>query len=121
MRSPHSGASSRPAAGAGERDDRLRDACALHPPALRASVPEGRPAPAAGLVLVDAFCPYHGRYLAEAAQDLYGAGVVHVTSEYMTRYLWMRREERQGGRWRFLSPWLGCSASPTRILWRWRS
>ena len=54
-------------------------------------------------------------------QDGGSAEAFDVTSEYMTRYLWMRREERQGGRWRFLSPWLGCSASPTRILWQWRS
>jgi len=36
-----------------------------------------------GLVQVDAFCPYHGRYLSNMAKLAYNAGIVNVVSDYV--------------------------------------
>jgi hypothetical protein len=40
------------------------------------------------IILMDGFCPYHGQYIAKAAHHLYGAAVIHVISDFCTRYLY---------------------------------
>jgi len=44
-----------------------------------------------GIILVDSFCPFHGRYLDRIAREAYGAGVVNVLSDYLTGYLYFER------------------------------
>ena len=44
-----------------------------------------------GLVLVDAFSPYHGQYLSTMAREAYGSGVVSVFSAYVTGYLYQEQ------------------------------
>ncbi len=39
------------------------------------------------IILMDAFSPYHGQYIAHAARHLYGAAVIHVLSDFFSRYL----------------------------------
>ena len=45
------------------------------------------------IILMDCFCPYHGQYLAGAAQHLYGAAVIPVLSDFCTRYLYQVEKE----------------------------
>ena len=40
------------------------------------------------LVIMDGFSPYHGQYIAHAALHNHGAAVIHVFSDFMTRYLY---------------------------------
>lgn len=40
-----------------------------------------------GLVLMDAFCPYHGGYLSSRAKVAYNAGIVHCVSDYVLNCL----------------------------------
>ena len=44
-----------------------------------------------GIILVDSFCPFHGRYLDRMAREAYGAGVINVLSDYLTGYLYFER------------------------------
>ena len=39
------------------------------------------------LIIMDGFSPYHGQYIAHAARQNYGTAVIHVFSDFMTRYL----------------------------------
>lgn len=39
-----------------------------------------------GLIFMDSFAPYHGRYLSKMARDAYGVAIVHVLSNYMTGF-----------------------------------
>jgi hypothetical protein len=39
------------------------------------------------LIVMDGFSPYHGQYIAHAARQNHGAAVIHVLSDFMTRYL----------------------------------
>lgn len=72
-------------------NDVLAEAYARHPPVPSIVFPGDAP-PSHGILLMDAFCPYHGKYLEEMALRAYGAGVVRVLSEYITRYIWIRSE-----------------------------
>jgi len=40
------------------------------------------------LIIMDGFSPYHGQYVAHAALHNHGAAVIHVFSDFMTRYLY---------------------------------
>lgn len=55
------------------------------------AAPEPRALNGRGLVLVDAFSPFHGQYLSKMAREAYGAGVVSVLSAYVTGYLYQER------------------------------
>jgi len=44
-----------------------------------------------GVILVDSFCPYHGKYLDRMAREAYGCAVVNVLSNYLTGYLYFAR------------------------------
>ncbi len=39
------------------------------------------------LIVMDGFSPYHGQYIAHAARQNHGTAVIHVLSDFMTRYL----------------------------------
>ncbi|KAL7545641.1 hypothetical protein ACHAWF_018326 [Thalassiosira exigua] len=39
------------------------------------------------LIIVDGFSPYHGEYLSHIGRRVHGAAVIHVLSDFMTRYL----------------------------------
>ena len=45
------------------------------------------------LVLLDAFAPYHGLYLAHRAKQVYGVAIVPVLSDYMKGYFMLRPPE----------------------------
>eukprot|EP00804_Cyclotella_cryptica_P016588 CCRYP_001928-RA/>CCRYP_001928-RA protein AED:0.04 eAED:0.04 QI:0/-1/0/1/-1/1/1/0/656 len=45
------------------------------------------------IIIMDGFSPYHGQYLAQAAHHLYGAAVIHVLSDFMTRYLYQVEQQ----------------------------
>lgn len=47
------------------------------------------------LILMDVFCDFHGRYLTEMAQEVYGVRCVHVLSEYMTNFFIAKHQQRQ--------------------------
>jgi len=61
----------------------LDDATHMH----KAAAPEQHTKTKA-IILMDGFCPYHGQYIAKAAHHLYGAAVIHVISDFCTRYLY---------------------------------
>jgi hypothetical protein len=44
--------------------------------------------PTKAIIIMDGFSPYHGQYLARAAHHLYGAAVIHILSDFMTRYIY---------------------------------
>jgi len=44
-----------------------------------------------GIILVDSFCPFHGKYLDRMAREAYNAGVVNILSEYLTGYFYFER------------------------------
>ncbi len=46
-----------------------------------------------GLVLMDAFCPYHGGYLSRQAKIAYNAGIVHCVSDYVLNCLLRENDE----------------------------
>jgi hypothetical protein len=43
--------------------------------------------PTKAIIIMDGFSPYHGQYLSQAAKLVYGAAVIHVLSDFMTRYI----------------------------------
>eukprot|EP00984_Skeletonema_dohrnii_P008193 scaffold3007_cov144-Skeletonema_dohrnii-CCMP3373.AAC.11 len=47
------------------------------------------------IILMDGFCPYHGQYIAKAAHHIYGAAVVHVLSDFCTRYLYQVEKQTE--------------------------
>lgn len=40
------------------------------------------------LIIMDGFSPYHGQYIAHAARHTYGATIINVFSDFITRYLY---------------------------------
>ena len=44
--------------------------------------------PIKAIIIVDGFSPYHGEYLSHAARHVYGAAVIHMLSDFMTRFLY---------------------------------
>jgi len=44
--------------------------------------------PIKAIIIVDGFSPYHGEYLSHAARHVYGAAVIHILSDFMTRFLY---------------------------------
>lgn len=49
--------------------------------------------PLKAIVIMDGFSPYHGQYLSHAARYIYGAAVIHVLSNFITRYLYQVQEQ----------------------------
>ena len=49
--------------------------------------------PTKAIIIMDGFSPYHGQYLAQAAHHLYGAAVIHILSDFMTRYIYQVEKE----------------------------
>ncbi len=47
------------------------------------------------IILMDGFCPYHGQYIAKAAHHIYGAAVIHVLSDFCTRYLYQVEKQTE--------------------------
>mmetsp|Transcript_20851 Transcript_20851/g.34402 ORF Transcript_20851/g.34402 Transcript_20851/m.34402 type:complete len:609 (+) Transcript_20851:154-1980(+) len=47
------------------------------------------------MILMDGFCPYHGQYIAKAAHHIYGAAVIHVLSDFCTRYLYQVEKQTE--------------------------
>ena len=49
--------------------------------------------PIKAIVIMDGFSPYHGQYLSHAARYIYGAAVIHVLSNFITRYMYQVQEQ----------------------------
>ncbi|KAL3774936.1 hypothetical protein ACHAW5_001298 [Stephanodiscus triporus] len=49
--------------------------------------------PMKAIIIMDGFSPYHGQYLSHAARHIYGAAVIHVLSDFITRYLYQVQEQ----------------------------
>lgn len=47
------------------------------------------------IIIMDGFCPYHGQYIAKAAHHIYGAAVIHVLSDFCTRYLYQVEKQTE--------------------------
>ena len=47
------------------------------------------------IILMDGFCPYHGQYIGKAAHHIYGAAVIHVLSDFCTRYLYQVEKQTE--------------------------
>ncbi|KAL7539664.1 hypothetical protein ACHAXR_010057 [Thalassiosira sp. AJA248-18] len=45
------------------------------------------------IIIMDGFSPFHGQYLANVARHVYGAAVIHVLSDFMTRYLYQVEQQ----------------------------
>jgi len=44
-----------------------------------------------GLLLIDNFSPYHGGYISQTAQQVYGVGIVDALSTYVAGYLYQEK------------------------------
>ena len=55
----------------------------------------GENPPERALILMDAFCRYHGDYLAARAQDYPGTAVIHVLGDYLYGYLQSTQPDEQ--------------------------
>ena len=55
-------------------------------PVLQKATPKDGPTKA--IIIMDGFCPYHGQYLAHTARHAHGAAVIHVLSDFVTRFLY---------------------------------
>ena len=53
---------------------------------------EAEKQPTKAIIIMDGFSPYHGQYLSHAARHVYGAAVIHILSDFMTRYLYQVQE-----------------------------
>ena len=40
------------------------------------------------IIIMDGFSPYHGQYVSHAARHFHGAAVIHVLSDFISRYLY---------------------------------
>ncbi|KAL3823811.1 hypothetical protein ACHAXA_011598 [Cyclostephanos tholiformis] len=49
--------------------------------------------PTKAIIVMDGFSPYHGQYLSHAARYIYGAAVIHVLSDFITRYLYQVQDQ----------------------------
>lgn len=49
--------------------------------------------PIKAIIIMDGFSPYHGQYLDQAAHHLYGAAVIHILSDFMTRFMYQVEKE----------------------------
>ena len=61
--------------------------------AANVNVQEQKQKPTKAIIIMDGFSPYHGQYLAQAAHHLYGAAVIHILSDFMTRYIYQVEKE----------------------------
>ena len=57
------------------------------------SLQQKKQQPTKAIIIMDGFSPYHGQYLAQAAHHLYGAAVIHILSDFMTRYIYQVEKE----------------------------
>jgi len=48
--------------------------------------------PSRCLILMDSFCPYHGKYLHHIAKEVYGVGIISVLSTYVAGFLFHQHE-----------------------------
>ena len=51
--------------------------------------------PTKAIIIMDGFSPYHGEYLSHAARYVHGAAVIHILSDFMTRYLYQVEKQTQ--------------------------
>ena len=51
--------------------------------------------PKRAVILMDAFSPYHGGYLAQIARDVYGVAIINVWSDYIYQYFRQKEDESE--------------------------
>lgn len=56
-------------------------------------IQEQKQKPIKAIIIMDGFSPYHGQYLAQAAHHVYGAAVIHILSDFMTRFMYQVEKE----------------------------
>jgi len=55
---------------------------------IRKPTPEETGQRTKAIIIMDGFSPYHGEYLSHAVRHVYGAAVIHILSDFMTRFLY---------------------------------